>query len=146
MPETERPDPATTAYTGSTNGGVTGNSSVRDALNTGRQGVAAAASEAKTTATGDLENLRKDLTSLKDTVTKFMSQASGEAANSVREASGSLAQQVGEAGSKLATTVTDQAKTFASELEEFGKRNPLGSMGAAVVVGLLIGLWGRARH
>jgi ElaB/YqjD/DUF883 family membrane-anchored ribosome-binding protein len=141
--ETERRDPSTGAYTGSTNGGAAG---VRDALNTGRENVTAAAGEAKDAAASDLENLRRDLASLKDTVTKFMGQASGEAANTVRSAANALAHQAGETGSKLATTVSGQAKTMASELEEMGRRHPLGSMGAAVLVGVLIGLWGRARN
>ena len=39
----------------------------------------------------------------------------------------------------------EQAKTFASELENMGRRNPLGAMAAALMVGVLIGLIGRGR-
>jgi ElaB/YqjD/DUF883 family membrane-anchored ribosome-binding protein len=35
---------------------------------------------------------------------------------------------------------THEVKTFASELEAMAKRNPLGSIAGAVVVGVLIGL------
>jgi ElaB/YqjD/DUF883 family membrane-anchored ribosome-binding protein len=148
MEQTQHPQQPYGASTTSTNGGTT--HGVRDALNAGRQGIAAAADDAKEAAASDLESLRRDLNSLKDTVAKFVSQASGEAAGSVREASSTLAKQVGEAasqtGSRIVTAVGGQAKTFASELEEMGRRNPLGSMGAAVAVGVLIGLWSRARH
>jgi hypothetical protein len=35
---------------------------------------------------------------------------------------------------------TQQMKTFASELEAMTKRNPLGTLAGAVVVGVLVGL------
>jgi hypothetical protein len=50
-----------------------------------------------------------------------------------------------ESGTQIATAATEQAKTFASELENMGRRNPLGAMAGAVLVGVLIGLMGRSR-
>jgi ElaB/YqjD/DUF883 family membrane-anchored ribosome-binding protein len=47
--------------------------------------------------------------------------------------------------SDMAETATQQVKTFASELESMAKRNPLGTIGGAVVVGVLIGLLARGR-
>lgn len=85
-------------------------------------------------------------------MTKFVSQASDQASKSVRQASNVVAGQVTDAaagikdtGTQLATAATEQAKTFASELESLGRRNPLGAMAGAVLVGVLIGLMGRSR-
>jgi ElaB/YqjD/DUF883 family membrane-anchored ribosome-binding protein len=47
--------------------------------------------------------------------------------------------------SDMADIATQQVKTFASELENMAKRNPLGTIGGAVVVGVLIGLLARGR-
>jgi ElaB/YqjD/DUF883 family membrane-anchored ribosome-binding protein len=40
---------------------------------------------------------------------------------------------------------TQQVKTFAWELEAMAKRNPLGTIAGAVVVGIVIGLLTRGR-
>jgi ElaB/YqjD/DUF883 family membrane-anchored ribosome-binding protein len=45
-----------------------------------------------------------------------------------------------DAASHMAETATQQVKTFASELEAMTKRNPLGTIAGAVVVGVVIGL------
>jgi hypothetical protein len=41
------------------------------------------------------------------------------------------------------STATEQAKTFASELESIARRNPIGAIAGAVLVGVLIGVLGR---
>jgi ElaB/YqjD/DUF883 family membrane-anchored ribosome-binding protein len=46
---------------------------------------------------------------------------------------------------EMAGTATQQMKTLASELEAMAKRNPLGTVAGAVVVGVLIGLLARGR-
>jgi ElaB/YqjD/DUF883 family membrane-anchored ribosome-binding protein len=51
----------------------------------------------------------------------------------------------GDAASEMAQTATQQVKTFASELEAMAKRNPLGTIAGAVVVGVLIGFLARGR-
>ena len=43
----------------------------------------------------------------------------------------------------MASAATGQAKSFASELASMARRNPIGAMAGAVVVGVLIGLMGR---
>jgi len=99
-----------------------------------------------------LSELRQDMTSLKNTLSRFASQAGDDAAKTVRGASQSLASQVGGAasgvadmGSDLATTAKEHAKTFASELEGMARRNPLGTIAGALVVGVVIGLMSRGR-
>ena len=42
-------------------------------------------------------------------------------------------------------TATHQVKTFASELDAMAKRNPLGTIAGAVVIGILIGFLARGR-
>jgi ElaB/YqjD/DUF883 family membrane-anchored ribosome-binding protein len=99
-----------------------------------------------------LTELRQDITSLKNTLSRFASQAGDDTAKTVRGASQSLASQVGSAasgvadmGSDLATTAKEHAKTFASEIEDMARRNPLGTLAGALVVGVVIGLMSRGR-
>jgi ElaB/YqjD/DUF883 family membrane-anchored ribosome-binding protein len=99
-----------------------------------------------------LSELRQDMASLKSTISRFASQAGDEAAKTVRGASQTLAAQVGSAASgvadmssDLATSAKEHAKTFASELEGMAKRNPLGTIAGALVVGVVIGLMSRGR-
>jgi ElaB/YqjD/DUF883 family membrane-anchored ribosome-binding protein len=105
--------------------------------------------------TTDLQSLREDLNKLKDTVAEFVSQAGNDAVKTARNVTSNVASQVGNAtsnvaekGSEIATTASKKAKTFASELEAFGRNNPIGAMAAAMMVGgliVLIGLIGRER-
>jgi ElaB/YqjD/DUF883 family membrane-anchored ribosome-binding protein len=125
-------------------------SSASDSLARGRDAVGAAANEAASSAGNDLQSLQADLNRLKDTVTKFMSQAADEATKSAREVSANVAGRVGDVASDIAqrssamaSTATDQAKTFASEVESMARRNPIGAMAGAVMVGILIGMLGR---
>ena len=94
--------------------------------------------------------IRDDLNSLKDTLSRFMSQASDEALKSARQLTSNVAGQVSDVasdlanrGSQLASSAGDQAKTFANELEGMARRNPLGALAGAVAIGVLIGVMGR---
>jgi len=116
----------------------------------GRDAIGTLATEAMHSAGTDMQALRADLDSLKDTVSKFLSQAGGEAAKSAREVTSTVADQVGhgagdlaEKGSDMASAAVVQAKSFVSELEHLARRNPMGAIAGAVVVGVLIGLLGR---
>ncbi len=61
-------------------GGVnaSGGLSVSDSIARGKEAVGSAADEAMNSAGSDLQSLRTDLNGLKDTLTKFMSQAAGD--------------------------------------------------------------------
>jgi ElaB/YqjD/DUF883 family membrane-anchored ribosome-binding protein len=125
---------------------------VSESVARGKDAIGAAANDAMNSASSDLQSLRADLNSLKDTVMKFVSQASGEAAKSAREVTSSVTGQVGDVasdlagkGAEMASAASEQAKTFASELESVARRNPLGAIAGAVLFGVLIGLMGR-RH
>jgi ElaB/YqjD/DUF883 family membrane-anchored ribosome-binding protein len=124
--------------------------SVSESVTRGKEAIGAAATDAMNSAGSDLQSLRSDLNSLKDTVAKFVSQAGGEAAKSAREVASNLAGQVGSVASdvagksaEMASAASDQAKTFASELESMARRNPIGAIAGALLVGVLIGMMGR---
>jgi ElaB/YqjD/DUF883 family membrane-anchored ribosome-binding protein len=123
---------------------------ISDSLTRGKDAVGAAAKDAMKSAGSDLQSLQADINGLKDTVTKFMSEAAGQAAKSAREVSSSVTSRVSDVagdladrGSAMASTATEQAKTFASELESMARRNPIGAIAGAVLVGILIGVLGR---
>jgi hypothetical protein len=73
-----------------------------------------------------------------------VSQA-GDVSSSVVSQVGNAASSLAEGGANVASAAKEQAKSFASELETMGRRNPLGAMAAAVMVGVLIGLITRGR-
>jgi ElaB/YqjD/DUF883 family membrane-anchored ribosome-binding protein len=76
----------------------------------------------------------------------------GETAKAIRDVSEAVVAQVGTAAtgladksSELATSAKAQAKTFASELEAMARRNPLGTIVGALLVGVVIGMMSRGR-
>ena len=99
-----------------------------------------------------LSQLSRDVASLKNTFALLASQAGGEAAKTMRNMSDAVASQVGDAASgvadtssDLATSATQQAKTFASELEAMARRNPLGTIAGTLVIGVIVGMMTRGR-
>jgi ElaB/YqjD/DUF883 family membrane-anchored ribosome-binding protein len=138
------------AMKGAMAGNGPGGASVTNSLARGTDAVGAAAADAIDQAAADLKALRNDLNNLTDTVMKFISQAGNEAAKSAREITSNVAGQVGSVasdmaakGATIASSTTHQAKTFAAELEDIARRNPLGAVAGAIVVGVLIGMMGR---
>jgi ElaB/YqjD/DUF883 family membrane-anchored ribosome-binding protein len=123
-----------------------GGASVPNSIGRGKEAVGAAASEAMDAGGSDLKALQSDLSDLKDTVTKFIARASNETAKSAREIAGQVgtaASDMVERGANAASAATDQAKSFATEFENIARRNPLGAIAGAVIVGVLIGMMGR---
>lgn len=101
----------------------------------------------------DLNKLRRDIASLTETVTYLASQVSDQAAKAVRNMGQRVASQVGiaasgvvDTGSELASSARDQTKTLASELESMARRNPLGMVAGALLVGIVIGMLSRGRN
>jgi ElaB/YqjD/DUF883 family membrane-anchored ribosome-binding protein len=120
--------------------------SIANSMSRGKEAVSAATSEAIDSGGADLKALQNDLSDLKDTVTKFIARASNETAKSAREIAGQVgtaASDIAQRGANAASVATDQAKTFATELENIARRNPLGAIAGAVVVGVLFGMMGR---
>lgn len=125
-------------------------SAISDTAARGRDAVSAAASDAANAAGTDLQSLQADLNRLKDTVTQFMAEAADQATRSARAMSSNVVDRVGDVagdiaqkGSAMASTATDQAKSLASELETMARRNPIGALAGAVMVGILVGMLGR---
>src|SRR5438093_1201173 len=91
----------------------------------------------------DLETLRADFNALKDTVTNYVTKRSSEAVDTAKKTTSDVADQIGSTASGFANTASEQAKTFASELERMGRNNPLGALAGALLVGVVIGMIGR---
>jgi ElaB/YqjD/DUF883 family membrane-anchored ribosome-binding protein len=113
----------------------------------GKDAISAVTAEAMNSAESDLTALRADLNGLKDTVAKFISQVSSEAAKSAREVKsdqvGGVATNYAGKGAEMTSAASEQAKTVATELESMARRNPLGAIAGAVLISVLIGLLGR---
>jgi ElaB/YqjD/DUF883 family membrane-anchored ribosome-binding protein len=56
-----------------------------------------------------------------------------------------MVSDAGAAASDMAESATQQIKTFASEIEGMARRNPLGTVAGAVIVGVIIGMMARGR-
>jgi ElaB/YqjD/DUF883 family membrane-anchored ribosome-binding protein len=125
---------------------------VGDALDRGKSGFADSAYAAGDSLNDDVAKLREDMAAIQKTLAKFASEAGGEAMKTARNVGsavssqmGDVAQQVGETASEYASAATQQVKTFASEMETMARKNPLGTIGATLVVGVLIGMMSRGR-
>jgi ElaB/YqjD/DUF883 family membrane-anchored ribosome-binding protein len=89
----------------------------------------------------DIDALVRDLNSLKDTLATFLSKAGNEAMRSARDVSSGLADQ----GASMAASAAEGGKNLTAELESMVRRNPLTSIAAAFVLGIILGGRGR-RH
>lgn len=112
---------------------------VGNALDRGRSGIADSASTARDNLSGDVAQLQQDIAAIKETLSKFASQAGGEAMKTVQNVGAAVATQV----SGAAAAATSQAKTVVSEVENMARTNPLATVGASVLVGIVIGLLSR---
>jgi ElaB/YqjD/DUF883 family membrane-anchored ribosome-binding protein len=128
----------------------TAGSAISDSVTRGTDAIGAAAKDAMNSASGDLKSLQADINGLKDTVTRFMSQTADHAAKSAKDVTATVAGRVSDVagdladrGSAMASSAQQQAKTFASELEGMARRNPIGALAGAVLLGVLIGALGR---
>src|SRR6516165_6441020 len=100
----------------------------------------------------DLSSLRQDMAKMQEILSKFVSEAGGQAARTARNVGHTVASQVSSTASGLAassadvaSSATEQFKTFATELEGIARRNPLGALAGALAVGIVIGLIVRGR-
>jgi ElaB/YqjD/DUF883 family membrane-anchored ribosome-binding protein len=98
----------------------------------------------------EIAALREDLSNLKETVTKIISAATHDVASSARDVTSNLAGRVNTAAGELAdkgrdavSATTDHAKNIMNEFESMARRNPIGTLAGAVVVGVMIGMMGR---
>src|SRR5262249_8671071 len=117
---------------------------VGEALQEGKSGLEGSATQARDDLASELAQLRRDMAKMQETVSKFATDAGGQAARTAQNVGsavagemGAAAQQVVDAGAKMAATATEQAKTFASELEGMARRNPFGTLAGTLIVGMV---------
>jgi ElaB/YqjD/DUF883 family membrane-anchored ribosome-binding protein len=125
---------------------------VGDALDRGKSGLADSAYAAGDSLSDDVAKLRSDMAAIQKTLSKFASEAGNEAmktaqnvGSAVASQVGDVASQVGSAASEYASQASQQVKTFASEMETMARKNPLGTIGATLLVGVVIGMMSRGR-
>jgi ElaB/YqjD/DUF883 family membrane-anchored ribosome-binding protein len=101
----------------------------------------------------DVSGLRADMIKMHDILSKFVSEAGGQAARTARNVGQVVASQVSstatglaDTGADIASSATEQLKTFATELEAIARKNPLGALAGALGVGIAIGLIVRGRR
>jgi ElaB/YqjD/DUF883 family membrane-anchored ribosome-binding protein len=122
----------------------------KEVANRGKEAVTAAGKDTAERGQVDIAALREDLNDLKDMVMRTISSTASDVASSARDATANLAGRVNNAAGELAEkgrdavhATTDHAKNIVDELEGVARRNPIGTLAAAVVVGILIGMTGR---
>ena len=100
----------------------------------------------------DVSGLRAEMNRMSESLSKFASEAGGQAARTARNVGQAVASQVGSTASGIASTsaemassATEQVKTLATELEGIARKNPLGALAGALAVGIVIGLIVRGR-
>jgi ElaB/YqjD/DUF883 family membrane-anchored ribosome-binding protein len=133
---------------------------VGDALDRGTSDLADSASAARDSFAEDLSNLRADLARMQETVSRFASEAGsktkravGDVGQAVASEVGSAASSLAEAGSEMASSAKQRAKTFVpaavactGSLEGMARKNPLGTLAASLLVGVIVGtMWRRRR-
>jgi ElaB/YqjD/DUF883 family membrane-anchored ribosome-binding protein len=116
---------------------------VGNALERGRSGIADSAQAAGDSLSSDVAKLRADIAAIQQTMSKFASQAGGEAVKTAQSVGSAVASQIGDVATEMASATKEQAKTFASELENMARKNPLGTIGATLLVGVIIGMMSR---
>lgn len=93
----------------------------------------------------DMTKLKDDMAAIQQTLTKLASNAGNEAIRTAQNIGSTVADQVSDFAGQAANAAQAQAKTFASELEGMARRNPLGTIGGTLFVGIVIGMLSRGR-
>src|SRR5208282_4173960 len=100
----------------------------------------------------DVSSLREDMAKMHAILSRFISEAGGQAARTARNVGQTVASQLGltasgiaTTGSDMASSATEQFKSFTGELEGMARKNPLGALAGALLIGIVIGLIARGR-
>ena len=117
-----------------------------ESLNRSKQALGGAATDALDAAATDFESLRQDLKGLKETLVTFMSEAGSEAAKSTRDLSRALKAEGADIAAGVAFNAAERGKSLIDELEDLARRNPLGMMAGAMVIGYVLASWKRRRR
>ena len=119
---------------------------VSDEFNKGASRMVNSANHATADLAKDMSKLKDDMASIQHTLAKLASNAGNEAYRTAQNIGSSVADQVTDFASQAATSAQAQAKTFASEIESMARRNPLGTIGGTLFVGIVIGMLSRGRN
>ena len=121
-----------------------------EALSRGKEAASAAGAEAASSGASAVQSLRSEIKNIQDMVTRLAAQSGREAVDSARHAAAAATERVGDVAGALARSsadaaaaATDRAKSVTGELEGMARRNPMGVIAGAVVIGVLIGVFGR---
>jgi ElaB/YqjD/DUF883 family membrane-anchored ribosome-binding protein len=119
---------------------------VAESLYRSKQALGGAANDALDAAATDFESLRQDLKGLKETLATFVAEAGSEAAKSTRDLSQALKAEGAGIVAGVAVNAAQRGKSLVDELEDLVRRNPLGMLAGAVVIGMVLARRRRRRH
>jgi ElaB/YqjD/DUF883 family membrane-anchored ribosome-binding protein len=110
---------------------------VGDTLDRGRSDIADSAHAAGDSLSRDIARLHDDITAIRQTLSQF-------AAKTAQNVSSAAKSRVSDAAGDMASAAKDGAKTVASKFESMARTNPLGTICATLLVGVLIGMMARS--
>ncbi|GHE47711.1 hypothetical protein GCM10019059_03050 [Camelimonas fluminis] len=133
-----------------TPGGAGGNAT--DEVKKGAAEIRQAADQARDDIADDLRQLREDIARLSETVTAIAASRGSAAASAVGDSVRAMKDNVFataadacSAGADIAGSARQHAASFAGDVEDTVRRNPLGAILTSLGVGVLIGLMTRSR-
>jgi|SRR6185369_923395 len=118
---------------------------IGNAFNRGVAGVTGSAADANDQLAQDVRQLKDSISSIQQTLTKLGANAGNEAFKAARDVGNTVASQASAVAGEVTSAATEQMKTFANELESAARRNPLATIGATLMVGVVIGMMSRGR-
>jgi len=118
---------------------------VGDALDRGKSGIADSADAAGDGLSRDIARLHEHIAGIRQTLSQFAAEAGGEALKTAQDVGSAATAQIGDAAGDMASAAKVRAKTLVAEFESITRTNPLATIGAAVLVGVIIGMVSRWR-
>jgi ElaB/YqjD/DUF883 family membrane-anchored ribosome-binding protein len=112
---------------------------VGDALERGKSGFADSAQAAGDSLASDVATIREGMAAMQATLARFVTDTGNEAVKTAKN----VASSVGDAAGEMATAAKEQAKTVTSEIENMARSNPLGTLAATLLIGVVLGMISR---
>lgn len=123
-----------------------------DDLRKGVSEIGASVQAASGDIAADLRMLKEDIARLTETVASIASNRGQQAASRVTDGLRGVTEGVSEtassayaASAEIASAAKTHAKSFAGDVEDTVRRNPLGTVLAALGLGMLVGMMSRSR-
>jgi ElaB/YqjD/DUF883 family membrane-anchored ribosome-binding protein len=118
---------------------------VGDALDRGTSGIADSADAAGDGLSPDIARLHEHVAAIRQTLSQFAAEVGGEALKTAQNVGSAATAQIGDAAGDIASAAKARAKTLVSEFESITRTNPLATIGATLLVGVIIGMASRWR-